>query len=124
MLSYEYNGFHPYGAGDMFCIDQYVENDFSGNVTEQLLSEGYQLKKAIDPVFKKLKNAYELFAPDGRSIAVYIKETPQGRYNKKTAVYVSLKLNKGTDADLIDALEKAHSKQGLIKEALRSYLKK
>ena len=46
------------------------------------------------------------------------------RYDAKTAVYVSLKLNRRTDADLIEALDAAPNKQALIKEALRSYLKK
>lgn len=37
---YEYKGFIPYGAGEMFCLDQYVEHDFSGKVVEQILSDG------------------------------------------------------------------------------------
>lgn len=42
-------------------------------------------------------------------------------YDARTAVYVSLKLNRNTDADLIEMLEAADNKQALIKEALRKY---
>lgn len=44
------------------------------------------------------------------------------RYDAKTAVYISLKLNRNTDADIIEALEAAPNKQALIKEALRAYI--
>jgi hypothetical protein len=44
------------------------------------------------------------------------------RYDAKTAYYVSLKLNKRTDTELIAALEAAPSKQSFIKEALRAYI--
>lgn len=43
------------------------------------------------------------------------------RYDAKTAVYVSLKLNRNTDADIIEMLEAADNKQALIKQALRKY---
>ena len=38
--SYIYDGKRPYGAGDLFTIDTYLDDDFSGNAIEQLLSEG------------------------------------------------------------------------------------
>ena len=44
------------------------------------------------------------------------------RYDAKTAVYFSLKLNRNTDADIIEALEASPNKQALIKEALRAYI--
>ena len=43
-------------------------------------------------------------------------------YDAKMAVYVSLKLNRKTDADLITALEAAPNKQAFVKEAIRSVL--
>lgn len=43
-------------------------------------------------------------------------------YDSRMAVYVSLKLNRKTDADLIAALEAAPNKQAFVKEALRKYL--
>lgn len=46
----------------------------------------------------------------------------QARYDAKMAVYVSLKLNRKTDADIIAALDAAPNKQALIKEALRAYI--
>lgn len=45
------------------------------------------------------------------------------RYDAKTAVYISLKLNRNTDSDLIEMLEAADNKQALIKTALREYRK-
>lgn len=45
----------------------------------------------------------------------------QERFDAASTVRVSVKLNKNTDADLIRLLEKAESKQGLIKEALRAW---
>lgn len=38
--TYTYQGFMPYGAGDLFSLDTYVEEDFSGNVTEQIIKDG------------------------------------------------------------------------------------
>lgn len=43
------------------------------------------------------------------------------RYDAKMAVYVSLKLNRKTDTDIIAVLAAAPNKQALIKEALRAY---
>lgn len=38
--SYVYDGKRPYGAGDLFCIDTYLDDDFSGNAIEQIISDG------------------------------------------------------------------------------------
>ena len=35
--SYSYKGLHPYGAGDLFAMDNYVDPDFSGNVPEEIM---------------------------------------------------------------------------------------
>jgi hypothetical protein len=57
--------------------------------------------------------------------------TPEGKkmpdskakinYDARTAYKVSLKLNRNTDADLIEMLEAADNKQALIKAAMRNY---
>ena len=41
------------------------------------------------------------------------------RYNKENTVQISLKLNRTTDADLIDSLNRVTNKQGYIKELIR-----
>lgn len=41
------------------------------------------------------------------------------RYNKENTVQISLKLNRSTDADLIDNLNRVTNKQGYIKELIR-----
>ena len=48
------------------------------------------------------------------------KETPQQRYDKAHAERLSLKLNKGTDADILERLETVPSKQGYIKDLIRA----
>lgn len=48
----------------------------------------------------------------------------QEKYDAANAVHVSLKLNKKTDKEILEALSKAENKQAFIKEALRDYIKK
>lgn len=60
--SYSWNGWKPYGAGDMFALDYRVDQDFSGNVTEQLISEGYTM--TADGV---------LMDPNGHEVATFEK---------------------------------------------------
>ena len=45
-------------------------------------------------------------------------------YDKKNTIGIYLKLNKTTDADIIEMLEQAENKQGLIKQLLREHTKK
>lgn len=45
-------------------------------------------------------------------------------YDKKNTVGIYLKLNKTTDADIIELLAQQENKQGFIKELLREYMKK
>ena len=41
------------------------------------------------------------------------------KYNKENTVQISLKLNRSTDADLIESLNRIANKQGYIKELIR-----
>jgi len=50
--------------------------------------------------------------------------TSKERYDARTAVYISLKMNKGTDADILRRLEEVPSKQGYIKELIRADIAK
>lgn len=50
------------------------------------------------------------------------KYAPQARYDAANAVHVHVKLNRQTDSDLIEMLDAAESKQGLIKQALRQLI--
>lgn len=45
--------------------------------------------------------------------------TPQERYDAKTAVRICLKLNKGTDMDILAKLKDVPNKQGYIKQLIR-----
>ena len=47
----------------------------------------------------------------------------QERYEKANTVRVTIKLNKRTDAEIIEMLSSAPSKQGLIRSALKEYQK-
>lgn len=46
----------------------------------------------------------------------------QAKYDAIHARYFSLKLNDKTDADIIEVLDKEHSKQAFIKQAIRFYI--
>lgn len=48
MKKYNYKGFIPYGAGEMYCLDQYVEDYFSGNVVESIINEGLGVFEIIN----------------------------------------------------------------------------
>lgn len=52
------------------------------------------------------------------------KSTPQERYDAKMTVRVGLKLNKGTDADILLRLKEVPSMQGYIKELIRDDIAK
>ena len=47
-------------------------------------------------------------------------KTPQERYDERTARRISLKLNKITDADVLEKLESVESMQGYIKSLIRA----
>lgn len=50
--------------------------------------------------------------------------TRQARYDAVNTVRINVKLNRKTDADILAALEAAESKNGLIRQAIREYIKK
>lgn len=50
------------------------------------------------------------------------KYEPQERYDAKMTRFIGLKLNKVTDADILDWLDEQPNKQGTIKEAIRHFL--
>ena len=47
-------------------------------------------------------------------------ERPQDRYNKIKTTTVLLRLNKSTDADVIEHLERTENKTGYIKALIRA----
>lgn len=46
------------------------------------------------------------------------------KYDRENTIRMSLKFNKHTDADILNALERSGNKQGLIKAALREFISK
>lgn len=52
------------------------------------------------------------------------KTTPQERYDAANRVQVTLKLNRKTDADVLQRLAEVPSKQGYIKALIRDDIKK
>ena len=48
----------------------------------------------------------------------------KARYDAKTAKFISIKLNRNTDQEIIEFLERQENKQGVIKQALLDYMKK
>ena len=55
-----------------------------------------------------------------KKVVVSKKESPQSRYDKLHTERVAIKLNKGTDADILDKLSKVPNKQGYIKQLIRA----
>lgn len=51
------------------------------------------------------------------------KTTPQQRYDKAHTTGLYLKLNNGTDRDILERLEAVESKQGYIKALIRADIK-
>ena len=51
-----------------------------------------------------------------------MKYGPQEKYQKENVTRVVLKLNKKTDADILEWLEGLDNKQGSIKEIIREHL--
>ena len=50
------------------------------------------------------------------------KYEPQAKYDAANTVQIRLKLNRKTDADILQLLESVDNKQGLIKQLLREYI--
>ena len=48
----------------------------------------------------------------------------KARYDAKTAKYISLKLNRNTDSELIEYLEHQQNIQGYLKNLIREDMKK
>ena len=47
-------------------------------------------------------------------------QTPQTRYDAANCVQISLKLNRKTDADIIERLEQAENRQSYVKQLIRA----
>jgi uncharacterized protein (DUF4415 family) len=45
------------------------------------------------------------------------------KYDKNNTTQIKLKLNNKTDSDILEYLQKCDNKQGLIKDAIREYIK-
>lgn len=52
------------------------------------------------------------------------KYEPQERYDKANTTRVAIKLNKNTDADILEYLEESGNKQGLIKALIRKEIER
>ena len=51
-------------------------------------------------------------------------QTPQDRYEAKTIRRFALKINRNTDADILDHLESLDNVQGYIKDLIRDDLRR
>lgn len=38
--SYNFKGYRPYGAGEIYILDGYVDEYFDGNVVEKIINDG------------------------------------------------------------------------------------
>ena len=46
------------------------------------------------------------------------------KYDTENTMQIKMKLNRVTDADILELLDRQENKQGFIKELLRDYIKK
>lgn len=53
-----------------------------------------------------------------------VKYAPQNKYDKNNTVQIKMKLNKNTDADIIEFLGTVENRQGYLKELIRNDMKK
>lgn len=53
-----------------------------------------------------------------------VKSTPQARYDAAHTVQITMKLNRTTDADILDRLQSVPNRQGYIKSLIREDLSK
>lgn len=95
-----------------------TESPYSEDSDRQILGVGIsfrEAKEAVDIELKK-RGLFEDYQRRGVSAA---QNAAQARYDAENTVQVRLKLNKKTDADILDQLEKVENKQGYIKELIR-----
>ena len=52
------------------------------------------------------------------------KYAPQMKYDKNNTVQIKMKLNKNTDADILEFLETVENRQGYLKELIRNDMNK
>lgn len=52
------------------------------------------------------------------------KYAPQNKYDKNNTIQIKMKLNKNTDADIIEFLEAVENRQGYLKELIRNDMRK
>ena len=64
MKTFENDTYKPYGAADQFCMDQYIEDGFEGNVLDALITKGF----SVSPEQNALGH-YDLIAPSGTVVA-------------------------------------------------------
>lgn len=55
----------------------------------------------------------------GNEMATAAQREAVKKYDKENTVHLHLKLNKGTDKDILDLLDQVESKQGYIKRLIR-----
>ena len=76
-------------------------------------------------VFRTVRRVSPQYIADQIDEYLKLKQlTPQARYDKKYVVQIPLKLNRKTDADIIELLDSKENKQGYIKNLIRQDITK
>lgn len=96
------------------CVNDEVAETSSGDPKEEY--DFYRITVAMPDVLDGSTQEFTEY------ISVR-KQTPKEKYDARTARYYSLKLNRNTDADIIDKLESVDSIQGYIKRLIRQDIK-
>ena len=95
-----------------------TESPYSEDSDRKVLGVGIsfgEAKEAVEIETQK-RAAFDDYMQRGVSEA---QQKAQARYDAENTVQVRMKLNKKTDADILEQLEKVENKQGYIKELIR-----
>jgi hypothetical protein len=76
--------------------------------------------KIANPPATLLPAAIPVLELERKELEAFIAMTPQARYDSKRTRTISLKLNKGTGADILKKLEEVGNVQGYIKSLIRA----
>ena len=108
-------GYEDAHVSEVELINDEVAETTSGNTKER-----YNFYRISIDMFDILDEEMQTFT---EYICIQ-KTTAKERYDARTAKHYHLKLNKGTDSEIIEKLESVDSVQGYIKEMIRKDIAK
>jgi hypothetical protein len=109
-------------------IDEYQDTDYEydtklhsvAEVREYIRKNDCKDEDTVIEIFKEFDGQF-YDGSDFDTPSNFMKRTePQGMYDRNNTVQIKMKLNKNTDADIIEFLNQQPNKQGYLKNLIRS----